>query len=80
MTEKETELVRRIGISAFCIYSYLKNNSTSRTLDMQCDLNLSEKTVTRSLRFLQQSNIIKRRMLNGRVRKVEITPQSEWFM
>lgn len=78
MSGKELEISRKFGASTFSIYFYVKSFPRSRSVDIEADLGISDKTVTRMLKTLQDNGIIKRKMITNKIRHIDILPEKEW--
>ena len=78
MTEREMEIVQKIGVAAYSIYSYVKAFPRSRNMDIEADLSLSDKTVISSLKKLQDLKVIERKMITNKIRQIKINPEAVW--
>jgi len=78
MTEREMEIIQKIGVAAYSIYSYVKAFPRSRNMDIEADLNLSDKTVISVLKKLQDFKIIERKMVTNKVRQIKINSETGW--
>jgi predicted transcriptional regulator len=78
MTEREMEIIQKIGVAAYSIYSYVKAFPRSRNMDIEADLNLSDKTVISVLKKLQDFKIIERKMVTNKVRQIKINSETVW--
>jgi predicted transcriptional regulator len=78
VTEQEMEIVQKVGVAAYSIYSYIKAFPRSRNMDIEVDLNLSDKTVISSLKKLQDFRVIERKMINNKTREIKINSEAVW--
>jgi DNA-binding Lrp family transcriptional regulator len=47
-------------------------------MDIEADLNLSDKTVISSLKKLQDLKVIERKMITNKIRQIKINPEAVW--
>lgn len=78
MTEREMEIVQKVGVAAYSIYSYVKTLPRSRNMDIEADLNLSDKTVISVLKKLQDLRVIERKMITNKIREIKINSETVW--
>lgn len=78
MTNKEVELIQKLGCSSFAIYSYLKEFSRSSNLDLETNLSVSMPTIRKSLQNLEDYGIIKRIVKNNNCREVITNCETAW--
>lgn len=78
MTTTELKLVKKIGASAFCVYEYIKQFPTAKTVEMEDKLGISSKTIVSVLKKLQDNKIIARRRKDFLTREIEVLPQESW--
>ena len=76
MTNKEKQIVRRVGYSSFAVYWYLKSGfTTSETL--RYELGLSRQSFSRSIKKLRAENIVESQGSTHKL-KYLLKPESEW--
>lgn len=76
----EFEIVRKLGANTYSIFRYLKANPTSRNMDIEVDLGISGKSVSRMVTKLKHANVLRRTRGTANVYTVVILPETEWSL
>ena len=78
MTNKELELIQRLGCSSYTIFQFMKNYPRSTNNEVAFNLGLTYETSRRTIAKLESFNVIKRSVSNNNTREVEILKESDW--
>lgn len=78
MTNREVDIIQKLGCSSFAIYSYVKEFSRSSNIDLETNLAVSFPTIKKSLQKLEEHNIIQRVIKNNNMREIVVKDEKEW--